>query len=229
MKIGQDEIFAWVLDVPDENAIQPLRTSLTVDELKRADQFSHLPSKREYIFGRHLIRHQLAKLMRLGHPTEVPLTILKSGKPVLANGAFAFSLSHSNQKVAVAICRSRTVGIDIESTSRTLDYQSLVPSVLSPSEVGRLPLETEDQRREAFLRIWTAKEALTKATGEGLGADFPTIDINILGEQPSLIEQGQPCPDWYFFQDTIAEGFWLSIAAQRNSDEKLRVQIYTSF
>jgi phosphopantetheinyl transferase len=48
-----------------------------------------------------------------------------------------------------------------------------------------------DERRKRFLRYWTCKEAMSKATGDGLAAPFRRLDVE-LAETPRLLDGPPP-------------------------------------
>lgn len=71
------------------------------------------------------------------------------------------SLSHGGA-LAVAVSGA-PVGVDIESLSGDSDGARLVERFFSDSERAAYYAAPEEERRAAFLRIWTAKEAIFKS------------------------------------------------------------------
>lgn len=90
------------------------------------------------------------------------------GRPAVdVEGAPHFSLSHSGAVVLIAVAGT-SVGADVEElpTSRTVDQ---IAPRLHPREREEIAaLVDPEDRRLAFARCWTRKEALLKGTGEGL-------------------------------------------------------------
>jgi 4'-phosphopantetheinyl transferase len=103
------------------------------------------------------------------------------GKPSLGAGAPQVSLSHSGDYVAVAVCPDAPVGVDVEQAARRTDYRSLVSHVLDPAEAPAVADEA------AFLRYWVRKEALVKATGDGLGAGLRGVVVTAPDDAPRLL------------------------------------------
>jgi len=103
-------------------------------------------------------------------------------KPI-AGGAAAgleLSISHSGDRVAVAIADGAQVGIDVEGPQALGggDGHDLWDVVLRPSEqtlIARLP---QDLRAELFLAVWTRKEAILKATGDGLDVAMTELEVS---------------------------------------------------
>jgi 4'-phosphopantetheinyl transferase len=103
------------------------------------------------------------------------------GKPSLGPGGPHVSVSHSGDYVAVAACPEAPVGVDVEHAARRTDYQALVQHVLGPAE-AQAAVDSG-----AFLRYWVRKEALVKATGDGLSAGLRKVTVTPPGEAPRLI------------------------------------------
>ena len=105
------------------------------------------------------------------------------GKPVLAGGGFEHSVTHSGDLIAVAVARS-PVGVDVEQLdgrARPLggdgDPQALAALVFSEEEQAALATLRPSARSLAFLVAWTRKEAVTKATGDGMRAGFTDVVV----------------------------------------------------
>ncbi len=115
------------------------------------------------------------------------------GKPVLAGGGAEHSVTHSGDLVAVAVARA-PVGVDVEQLdgrSRPLggdgDPEALARLVLSAAERAALAAVPPDDRARAFLLAWTRKEAVTKATGDGLRAAFSEVVVAADAGAPRLV------------------------------------------
>ncbi len=91
----------------------------------------------------------------LGEPI-IPVEYEKSGKPVFARGDRYLSVTHCGPFFA-AVFAPFPIGIDAERRSEI--RPRIVEKFFSPKERGL-----------SFVRAWTAKEAVSKITGEGIGA-----------------------------------------------------------
>jgi 4'-phosphopantetheinyl transferase len=67
------------------------------------------------------------------------------------------------------VARSRQVGVDVEQLRPMADLEGVAARVCTPGELATLAGLAESDRERAFLAMWTCKEALAKATGEGIG------------------------------------------------------------
>ncbi len=101
----------------------------------------------------HLLRHALGKRQNALLKTE-------TGKLYLAEGP-SFNLSHSGDFVILGVSE-HTVGVDIE---RIAPYDRRVAARCYTQD-ELLWLEDE-QCDSAFYKLWTAKESIMKATGQG--------------------------------------------------------------
>ena len=98
------------------------------------------------------------------------------GKPFLAgHPETQFSLSHAGSWAMCAVC-GRPVGCDAETVGR--GSAKLARRFFHPEEqkaLAEIP-DTETWQRE-FTRIWTRKESLLKATGEGLSRPLNSFSV----------------------------------------------------
>jgi 4'-phosphopantetheinyl transferase len=164
----------WAAPVAPESA-PALVGLLDAHERERLARFRR-PDDR----ARYLAAHALARLVLAGNGTgAAALSFDRTcrcgaahGKPVLPGGP-GFSLSHAGDLVGVAVRPDGSVGLDVEHVRAVADLAALAEHVHSPVERAR------DGRPDlaAFFRAWTRKEALVKATGEGLSAPMTGITL----------------------------------------------------
>jgi 4'-phosphopantetheinyl transferase len=99
------------------------------------------------------------------------------GKPRLPGSGLGLSLSHSGERVVVAVARGTPVGVDVEQAADSIDPDELAGSVLTEGEAAALAALPAVERRAAFLAYWTRKEAVLKATGEGLRTPLRDVEV----------------------------------------------------
>jgi 4'-phosphopantetheinyl transferase len=102
------------------------------------------------------------------------------GKPELldASADLCFSVSHSGDWIVVAVTSGGAVGVDVEQRGRPRDLLGVARLVLSAGERAVLDGCPPDARACGFLRYWTRKEAIVKATGDGLTAPLPGLTVS---------------------------------------------------
>ena len=138
-----------------------------------------------FISSRALVR--LLLVDRYGSRPGVPggsfddlgwwLTTDPGGKPVLAGprpGAPMVSLAYADGLIGVAVSQDVPVGLDLASALDATD--GIVLSALSEAEQRLLARLAPAERRAAFLRMWTVKEAAAKCLGSGVGLQFQDLD-----------------------------------------------------
>ena len=77
---------------------------------------------------------------------------------------FYFSLSHSNNVLAVSISK-KPVGIDIEKISR-FENKQIAKSVLSNEELSHYDKLDENEKTDYLAKMWTSKESMFKSLNE---------------------------------------------------------------
>lgn len=102
------------------------------------------------------------------------------GRPMLSDGAFSFSLSHSGNYAMCAVS-DREIGCDVQK--RRAIHRSVVQRLFSEEEKRQIDAGGE----EAFCRIWSLKESYLKMIGMGLNMGLGDFSIT-LGSNP-VIEQ----------------------------------------
>ncbi len=120
------------------------------------------------------------------------------GKPVIEGSGIEHSVTHSGDLVAVAVAGA-PVGVDVEQLDRGPrplggdgDPQALARLVLSAAEQAALASVPPADRTRAFLVAWTRKEAVTKATGDGLHAAFSGVVVAADAGPPRLASWPYP-------------------------------------
>ncbi len=164
-------------------------------ERARAARFGTGHLRDRWIAGRATLRELLATV--LGTNAEnVPLRRGRRGRPEIAlDGAPDFNVSHTRGAAAIAVGtgleRDFRLGVDIERDDRDVGADRLARKFLTPRERASFALFDADARRLRFLRTWTCKEAMSKATGDGLIAPFADLEIDLDGS-PRLVSGPPP-------------------------------------
>jgi 4'-phosphopantetheinyl transferase len=150
---------------------------LDAAEKARAARFRVEHASIAYTFAHGLLRRWLAELSGLA-PEGLAFTAHSGGKPRLRDHPrLCFSLSHTRGLVAAVVALDREVGIDVEAVDdgeMTADLLALALSAAERQDLEGLP---PTDRREAFFRAWTRKEALLKAAGEGLSRAPAEVEV----------------------------------------------------
>jgi 4'-phosphopantetheinyl transferase len=189
--------------------VRPEHTALLSPiERARRERYLRAADRDRFTLGVTMTRLVLGPLLGLP-PAKVPLTRAcrdcgePHGPPAVAGGPH-LSVSHSGDRVAVALAYG-PVGIDVEERSRQLD-RAIERHVLAPAEAAAMNAtadmaatndsaatdDTDDTDAPAaghgdIFTYWTRKEALVKATGDGLRASMTEITVSPPDEPPRLL------------------------------------------
>ncbi|SAK97654.1 4'-phosphopantetheinyl transferase [Caballeronia fortuita] len=170
-------------DAPDDVRVLLLRidfsialdntayAALDTGERARAARFLRHADAARFGAVRCALRHLLAA--ETGNdPARLVFDAGERGRPFLVHpDAPDFNVSHSGGYGLIALSRGRRVGVDIEEARGDFHWRDLAPAVLAQTDrhaIDALPGEVA--RSLAFFDCWTAKEAVLKAHGDGIGS-----------------------------------------------------------
>lgn len=159
-------------------------------------------------------------------PAEIVFHHNSNGKPLLSEtDDYYFSISHSNNYVAVAIARSREVGIDIELIKYDLitlqGNLNIAKRFFAPLEYKDLVGIPIDKQNSHFCMLWTLKESYIKALGAGLTK--PLCELVLKFEEDgtfSFFDTNKTCSlkSWDFFVLQLGISCCLAISYSRKND-----------
>jgi 4'-phosphopantetheinyl transferase len=148
-----------------DDVLDVLASLLTIAERARADRYRFFDDRRRSIVARASTRHFLGRSLG-SDPATLVIDEEEFGKPVLRGREIEFNASHSGDLVALAFARDTPVGVDVERRRPLTDAVALARRYFSAEELAAV--EGAADSGDAFFAIWTAKEAIVKATGKGI-------------------------------------------------------------
>ncbi|MFT4002268.1 MAG: 4'-phosphopantetheinyl transferase superfamily protein [Rhizobium sp.] len=161
---------------------------LSMTEKKRAAAFRSSAARRLFVAGRVLCRGIIGNMVGCA-PQALSLAITPSGRPYLCDyPEIDFNLSHSGDRLALAVCHGGRVGIDIErldAFSEEIAFE-IMPQILSDQELDRVQRLAAEERRTVLLSYWVRKEAALKCLGEGFLANPQTVTLDPDGTTSSV-------------------------------------------
>jgi 4'-phosphopantetheinyl transferase len=191
--------------------------------LDDAERARHGRLLREEDRARFVAAHALLRILAARHAGVRPGAIRWAAgaphvKPRLAGAGAALevSLSHSAERVVVAISRGIELGVDIERVGAANEEDSLVESVLGAGEHRELRALAAPLRAWGFCRYWTRKEAILKATGDGLSVEPALIAVTPPGRPAGLVSwtgPARPTRAVHLYDLEIADGYAASLAS----------------
>jgi 4'-phosphopantetheinyl transferase len=145
-------------------------------EQGRATAFTTENLRREYTIAHGALRVLLGRHTSTD-PAAVQLTSGPLGKPYLADHSYFFNLSHSGDVVAIALCKSHEIGVDIEHLKPEILEKQLQHALFSSKELGAFHQKAPKEKLEAFFTAWTHKESLLKLLGVGLSKELKEVEV----------------------------------------------------
>jgi acyl transferase domain-containing protein/phosphopantetheinyl transferase len=139
---------------------------------ERADYAARSPiAQREWLLGRVAVKDAVRELLwrrQTGSlfPCQIRVGNDAAGRPWARGPAgeeFHVSLAHSGHLAVAVAAEHGPVGIDVEPVTD----RSIADVALTEAEAALVDRSAD--RPELLVRLWTAKEAVAKATGTGLG------------------------------------------------------------
>ena len=198
-----------------------LKSLLDETDRTRAARFHHAADRLAYAAAHALLRTLLSEVAG-GAPQDWRFVRSPAGKPRL-DGArgwpdLRFSLSHARGMVACAVATGVEIGVDVEPLTPVPDALRLAWTHFSAREAEGLQTMVEPARSEAFVHLWTLKEAAGKAAGTGLQdrldqPEFNPVVVAALGER---LRPLRSC-GWTFRRFILPGRFVLSLALPEDS------------
>lgn len=166
------------------------------------------------LFGKLLLQKGL---LNFGIPNDLAnLKTDRNNKPYLDGSSIGFNITHSGNLVACVLTdETLAIGLDAEEW-KPLDIADFI-SCWNDEEWTAI----RNNEIQEFYKYWTAKEAVIKAEGQGLGIPLKEI----------MIKEGRAT--WnnreYFLEEVdIVPGFSITIAGQHKINKLQLCQVWQS-
>lgn len=138
---------------------------------EKALQYKKLDDRKRSVLAFVLLQRALREEYGI---TEIPEFVYNEfGKPSLPNLPVHFSISHCKDAVACAVS-DHNIGIDVESI---VPYNPDVARRVCTADELKMLGQSSNKDVE-FIKLWTAKEAISKYEGMGLSLPFAEIEAD---------------------------------------------------
>jgi len=162
-------------------------------------------ARRQYLVGHVLMRMTLSTLEPV-MPSEWRFHRTPWGQPVISRPQSAaslfFSLSHTRSLTVCAVSTACSVGVDAEKIDANSEVADLTAHVLSEDERDWWRRVEPAVRLSRFYQLWTLKESLLKAVGQGLNVPPSCVSFRLSDGMPpelrQLPEELGRCDEWSF-------------------------------
>ena len=211
-------VYVWEgrLDVPAP-VTAAARATLSSGERARADRFVYDRHRRRYTVAQAHLRRVLGELTGAS-PGRIRFSYGKHGKPYLPGGP-SFNQSHSAERVMIGVASDGRLGIDIEQIRPVRRMLRLAEKKFARDETALLRGAPEGDRQKLFFRLWTYKEAFTKALGVGLTIPLGSFSVDpapgAKGGLPRGADLGEDPAAWRVAGVRCAPGALAAFAVDR--------------
>lgn len=151
---------------------------LSTDELRKAQTYKSHKARELFVLSRAMLRSFAANIQRK-EAKQIAIELSTSGKPFFPTtkqgDTVYFNISHAWPHAVLAFTRAAECGVDIEMTQQGHDWEKVASLVLHPKERSNNALRPSTGGE--FIKLWTRKEAASKAIGRGLSWDFSSFRV----------------------------------------------------
>ncbi|MEW1905576.1 MULTISPECIES: 4'-phosphopantetheinyl transferase superfamily protein [unclassified Streptomyces] len=166
-----------------------------------------------FVTSRMVVKYTAAAALRTD-PAALDLAYKIGGRPYIRGfDQIDVSLSHTDDLIAVGVSRTGRIGVDVEPAGRRMSFELLHDHMCTPAEQAELAGLSEERKAAELLRLWTLKEAYTKALGQGLRLGFTEFGFGL--ESGDLTApDGSPAArgEWAFGTHRVLDRYLLSVA-----------------
>jgi Phosphopantetheinyl transferase len=190
-RLPSGEVHVWIRTLDDVSP-EDCRQWLAPDERARMERFKVPLLQTRFAVARGTLRFLAGHYLGVS-PESLVFRYGAQGKPEL--DGLHFNLSHSGRRMAVAFAVDGPLGLDIEEISPRLRARDIAERYFSARERTMLDTGSEEEYLRRFYRLWTAKEAVMKATGLGFALPLANIEIGLDPLRLVSLRWEGPC-DW---------------------------------
>lgn len=207
-------VAAWSCELARTAAdVALLARTLSDAEHARAARFGRPDLRDRYVVGRATLRAILGEALGVA-PARVAILRGRRGRPMVDGGEVDFNVSHTEGTAIFGLTRGARIGVDIEHRDRGLNVDGVARKFMSAREQAMLATLAGDDRRQALLKLWTCKEAMSKATGDALSAPFRKLDVVLEPAPPALADGPAPYDPaiWRLHSLAVPGGYLATVA-----------------
>jgi len=189
-----------------------LRALLSPDEIERAMRF-HFPLHRQrFIITRGLLRKTLSQYLDTA-PDQIRFIYGPHGKPYLENNSLdlQFNVSHSADLAVFALTAHLEIGVDIEKMEPDFN-EGVAKRFFSPTEYAQLMALSSDEKMKGFYQIWSKKEAIIKALGQGVFLSLTDFSVSLQAKESITLTHLTPPSICYVEHFAVPEHYQAAFA-----------------
>lgn len=177
----QNSYYVEVYQLAADFAVDPI-DFLNNQELMQLNNFIHEKRRRQYLQSRYYLKKKISEVCEI-ESRQIEFEIIDQGKPVLKNNPrkIDFSISHIDDFFAIGLSEIGQIGVDLEALRQPQNPQGVMAKVFTADEIKAISGSSDFTA--AFIRTWSAKEAIIKAAAGGVFRDSLDVQINLLNSE----------------------------------------------
>ncbi len=207
-------LYALLADWRPDRAGGPRLRALLGRDWARYLELTHPEVRVRFAASRVLLKFAAASVLEV--PADViELTYGPTGRPYLRGyDAVDISLSHTDDLLLVGMTTRGVIGVDAERADRKLYGPGLGKHLCTPHELELLERFPESERNDALVRLWTLKEAYSKAIGQGMQFRFTDFGFGPGAPASVNLPDGRPGTgsEWTFRTYDVDGDYGVSVA-----------------
>ncbi len=234
MQLEEPDVHIWWVSLaPRAETLVEWRALLSADEQARAERYHFERDRLHFIAGRAFLRLRLGAYLGV-EPARLVFDYSPLGKPALKmtveGRTLLFNFSNSADRALAVFHWQQPLGVDLEWVHPMPDEDGFARQFFCAAEIALLGSRKGMAKRETFFELWTCKEALLKAMGDGLNRPINEVEVALEGGTARLVAiAGDPAPAsaWQLTLFRPAPGFQAALATKvSDGPEAVRLKFY---
>jgi 4'-phosphopantetheinyl transferase len=201
---------------------------LSPDELDRMDRFRFKNDRDMFLHSHSLLRRLLANYLNQ-MPEKIKFSYTHYGKPFLepkrGEKRIEFNLSHAGDIILIGVTFDIPIGVDVEKIKPLPEIDQIAAQFFSSGEQRDLSLLSGSSKLFAYYDCWTRKEAVIKASGEGLSMPLDSFRVSLLPGEPARLIESLDHRQWTLLDLNPQDGY---AAAAATPFENLQVSYFSA-
>jgi len=233
-ELKDNELHLWCLPLQLSEKQSAKALNLLSDIQKDKYHRRRPELKQSYLAGRFYLLNLLASYTSTT-ADKVLLSYSRLNKPYLSHGDLntgdkPIQFNFSDTQVdgvgfgLFAFCKSHSVGVDLESLHRDIDFSAIAKKRFSDEELEYVTDSDGNISNQRSLAIWTRKEAFGKATGKGI--NFQMNKLNLIGTDSFELNFEYESEPWRLQQIQLKPNFIACVCHQQH--QKLDIKAFAS-
>ena len=175
--VKPEEVHVWLFDLEGASIdFLGWEGLLSQDEIDRSRRFKFEQDRQRFIARRGILRQLLGRYCGVA-PARINYIFNPDGKLSMPGELLHFNISRCQSRIVFGLTQNSEIGIDIEQVIPIPGFEHMMEFYFSLEECNTISSLPPAVQLDAFYQVWTQKEAVLKALGQGLNS--PTRDFSV--------------------------------------------------